>query len=214
MMPFLASSAPPKDVPGELVALAALFGLFAWSWWRRRQGEPSLAPALVWPLGGLIGLVVAGVISQRLNTAKAQSSEAARWPVVTGRVVRSVLRTAPVEPRLPSEAYQQSGLNLQIPESQRLDLLYRYQVDHRNYEGSVVTPGNLRIGDQEKTLALRFPEGLAVPVYYNPTNPAVAVLDPVALQTGNTSLPWTIALFSVGLFVLGWWDRRPTPIRQ
>lgn len=209
MIPLISSSAPPKDVPGELVTLVALFGFFAWSWWRHRQGKPPLAPPIVWPVGGFIGLVAAGVFTLQLNKAKEKSSEAARWPVVTGRVVRSVLRTAPLEPRQPLESSGRSGINLHFADSQYLDLLYRYKVDGRDYEGSFVTPGNFRVGDQEKALARRFPEGLQVPVFYHPTNPSIAVLDPVGLRPGDALMPWKIAVFSVGLFVLGWWDRRP-----
>jgi hypothetical protein len=213
---LLSPDAPPKDVPGMLVATVALAVLFVWSWWRRRQGRSPLAVPVVWPLAGVVCLVLAVVVSRKLDRAKELSSSAARWPVVTGRVVRSVMRTPPVGTSGHdwNSTRRGSGVGIRFENNRYLDLLYRFEVEGRTYEGSHVTPGNFRVGEQDESLARRFPEGKTVPVHYNPANPSDAVLDPVAVRPGDPSMPWKLATVAVGLFVLAWWDQRPRVVTR
>lgn len=216
MKPLLSPDAPPKDVPGLLVAMAVLAGLFMWSWWRRRQGRSPLAPPVVWPSAGIAILIFAAVVSRKLGWAKELSTSAARWPVVTGRVVRSVMRTSPVGTSGHdwNSTRRGSGVGIRFENDRYLDLLYRFEVEGRSYEGSHVTPGNFRVGEQDEALARRFPEGRLVPVHYNPVNPSDAVLDPVAARPGDSSMPWKLALVAVGCFVLAWWDQRPRVVTR
>ena len=193
-----------------------LVGLFAWSWWRRRQGRSSLAAAVVWPFAGVACLVLAVVVSRKLDRSKELSLSAARWPVVTGRVVRSVMRTPPVGTSGHdwNSTPRGSGVGIRFENNRYLDLLYRFEVEGRTYEGSYVTPGNFRVGEQEEALARRFPEGKTVPVHYNPANPSDAVLDPVAVRPGDLSMPWKLAFVAVGFFALAWWDQRPRVVTR
>jgi hypothetical protein len=216
MNPSLSPDPLPRDVPGLLVAMVVLAGLFVWSWWRRRQGGSPLAPGVVWPLAGVAFLIFAAVVSRKLGPAKEPSASAASWPVVTGRVVRSVMRTSPVgtsghdwnsTPRGP-------GVGIRFGKSRYLDLLYRFEVEGRGYEGSYVTPGNFRVGEQDESLARRYPQGRLVPVHYNPADPSDAVLDPVAVRPGDNSMPWKLAVVAVGCFVLAWWDGRPRIVNR
>ncbi len=216
MNQLITQDAPTRNVPGLLVATVALVGLFSWSWWRRRQGRSSLAAPVVWPLAGLVCLVVAGVVSRKLDRAMELSTSTARWPVVTGRVVRSVMRTPPVGTSGHdwNSTRRGSGVGIRFENNRYLDLLYRFEVEGRSYEGSYVTPGNFRVGEQEESLARRFPEGKPVAVHYNPANPSDAVLDPVSVRPGDRSMPWKFVAVSFGLFALGWWDRRPRVVTR
>lgn len=215
MNPLISPDAPTRDVPGILVAWVALVALFSWSWWRRRRGRSSLAPSIVWLMAGVLCLGFAVVVSAKLGSAKGNSSAAARWPVVTGVVVRSVVRTLqPGSMNRWNAATRGSGIGIRFDNDRYLDLLYRYEVDGRRHEGSMVTPGNFRVGDQEEVLARRFPEGARVQVHYNPADPSDAVLDPVAVHPGDASMPWKLVPVAIGLFALAWWDGRARVVTQ
>ncbi len=115
----------------------------------------------------LIGAAVfIGVLTFAVIYKLAEVSAARRWPATTGKILSSGIaaRRKPSQPRGDSVA--------NYPE-----VVYEYRVGGRRYRGERVSigeaAGNFGV---EETLA-RYPAGAAVQVYYNPANPAEAVLE-------------------------------------
>ena len=100
------------------------------------------------------------------------------WPTTTGRVRYSLART--------------TGQNY------RTQLWYEYHVDGVRYVAEEYRIGgsSTPFKDTARAVAARYPVGRIVKVYYNPSNPAEAVLEPGPWY-GNFIIP------AIGLLVLG-----------
>jgi hypothetical protein len=114
------------------------------------------------------------------------SSVTKTWPTTTGRILRS-------EVELRRSHSSDGGYS----SSYYPVVLYEYQVMGQTYQSSTLSPGlEYGLGFQGRVQArvAKYPVGSMVQVYYNPENPAQAVLEHSA--TGNRILGW------VGVFVL------------
>jgi hypothetical protein len=115
------------------------------------------------------------------------------WPATSG-----VIRSATLErSRLNGPGARQNYF--------RADILYDYQVAGVQYSGTRVSFGGLwriyfnRSNEWQATRILnRYPEGKKVAVFYNPNDPAVAILEPKI-----TDRTWTATAFSVAFLSWG-----------
>jgi hypothetical protein len=65
-------------------------------------------------------------------------------------------------------------------------IVYEYNVGGMNYQGQKITPGLRWGGSGSGKVVARYPAGSAVTVYYDPNNPADAVLE----RSVNTIVTW------------------------
>jgi hypothetical protein len=109
------------------------------------------------------------------------------WPTTTGRVLRS-------EVELRRSHSSEGGYS----SSYYPAVLYEYQVMGQRYQSSTLSPGmEYGLGFQGRVQArvAKYPAGSTVMVYYNPDNPAQAVLEHSA--TGNRIMGWVAVLILV-----------------
>lgn len=97
------------------------------------------------------------IFSARQSAAKAQS-----WAATTGRVILSTL-----EARRSSK-----GGTVHYPVVQ-----YQYRVNATDYESRKIMPGMEWGGSGARAVVAKYPAGSTVTVYYNPENPAEALLE-------------------------------------
>ncbi len=76
---------------------------------------------------------------------------------------------------------------------------YRYTVEGRTYTGSLLSFGKT-LFESESTTVARYPQGAQVDVFYDPKDPALAVLDPGAAPGTGLAL-----LAGIGLVGYGVW---------
>jgi hypothetical protein len=119
--------------------------------------------------------------------ASRQAGASKNWPATTGKIIASG-----IEPRRSSE-----GGTTYVPVVQ-----YQYVIDGRTYMGNRITFGN-QVGYGWTNMAQKqvdqYPPGGNVAVFYNPNEPAMAVLE----RTGgaSTKIYWGIAILM--LVILG-----------
>jgi hypothetical protein len=79
---------------------------------------------------------------------------------------------------------------------------YRYTVEGRTYRGGLLSFGKGLFESESTTLA-RYPQGAQVDVFYDPKDPALAVLDPGPAPATGYAL-----LAGLGLVGFGVWRGR------
>jgi hypothetical protein len=134
---------------GELVSMLP-------AWAQRVEGALGLA---------MIAVAVGTVIYQGLRLWRVAASQ--RWPSVPGLIVRS-RACVKRQHHSPSGGVRSS------------DIRYRYRVDDVAYESDVVCLGgqwDTSFGGPAERRLLRYPEGEAVEVYFDPANPRRACLE-------------------------------------
>ena len=149
----------------------------------------SIAPVLL--PGALVMAIfilgVPGAISGTIIYKMRMVRKAAHWPSTRARITKSTLRTAH---RTHADS-STTVVNIPVVE-------YEFTLGGSKYHGSHITGAdNVGIGPPAQTLD-RYPLDATVPVYYNPANPAEAVLE--------RDLPWspTVAYASAGaIFMAG-----------
>jgi hypothetical protein len=128
---------------------------------------------------GAIGLIL--IISSALQSRHAQATT--HWPSVPGKVLRAEIR--------PVEAFREKKQKVLLYAA---DVAYRYTVDGKEHIAGTIRPdlqSQPTTAEAERLIEL-YPVGKNVAVYYNPANPADAVLEP-----GRN--PQTISLLVCGI---------------
>lgn len=136
---------------------------------------------------GLVAIMVGfGVFYWKVDDFK-QAYASSSWPTVQGRIIHSEM----VRIRRPGETVSDA------------DITYSYMVNGRQYSGYLVSIPEYQ-GDARSMskIVKRYPEGNTVTVYYDPDNPANAVLEPglnmVLLAFGG----FLVLLTTVGILVV------------
>lgn len=131
------------------------------------------------------GLLVAG----GLQLAKARSSTS--WPTVTGTVLTSTVEATEHKPSAEEQRRERErrrspqvrigvGQKDEVRFTYEAVVTYSYSVDGVDHEGDRISIGAAGSGDPELAEAIRgrYPVGGAVPVHYDPSDPASSVLEP------------------------------------
>lgn len=124
-----------------------------------------------------------------------------RWPTVVGTVVASAVES------FRTLSAGSGGTKTHVT-MYRASILYSYEVDGRRYSSRQVRREELAGGeDLVRSTVAKFPAGSSVPVHYNPSNPADAVLE-TSPVLGFVVL-WLLAalMFAVGTSVSGVFTR-------
>jgi hypothetical protein len=112
-----------------------------------------------------IGLLIYG------KRVAGMAKDSATWPGVKGKIVRSeVVRND-----------DDMGRGRDRSATFMPDVGYTYSVDKTEYEGSLIAFGTRNFygsKDYANDYVERFPEGKRVSVFYDPSNPETAVLEP------------------------------------
>ena len=135
---------------------------------------------------GAIAIAIGGVvyIVQFRQGLRADTSKT--WPRAPGTVIASALEKSPDRRR-----------------RYRAALQYSYRVGGKEYHASrVFWGGNEGREKQMASVVETYPPGSAVRVFYDPRNPAEAVLDPIQ-NTGSRQLVlYALAMITLGLFTV------------
>jgi len=87
------------------------------------------------------------------------------WPSATGTVLMSSVQWG---------SGSHSGTSYPV-------VVYHYTVNEQSYQSQTIKAGeqflNVRVIGQAQATVARYPIGVSVPVYYNPTNPAESALE-------------------------------------
>jgi hypothetical protein len=127
---------------------------------------------------GLVTLLVGGIGAVLLVGAFLTARTPAKsndWPTTSGQVLASTIQ------------YRRSGGS----RSAYPLVMYAYQVEGRTYQSQRIYFGGVVGGSVMAGLVKKYPVGAQVPVYYNPQNPADAVLErsiPMAKMLGLTGI--------------------------
>ncbi len=116
---------------------------------------------------GIFTLIGVGVLIWGISDSRS-ALKSRNWPYVTGQVINSYV----------GESSDDDGTTYSA------EIQYTYVVSVRQYTGTRVSHGDISTSnsaDAEKIIA-RYPEGQAVEVFYDPTDPQQSVL-----QTGFTT---------------------------
>jgi hypothetical protein len=138
---------------------------------------------------------VCGFVS---NRRKSRIAASATWPSVVGAVLSNAIKII------------RNGKYGGGVETYSVSLRYRYAVGSADYESSRIGWGT-KYADVKPDIPEAFlrdhPAGQAIDVFYDPTNPAMAMVDPTGKRFGlihvNMTLfmAWTLSL--CGLLALG-----------
>lgn len=140
----------------------------------------------------LAGALVTWITWSNYRTALA----AARWPSTQARILNSVAEARRV-------LTHQGGGSTMIVWSPLVE--YSYQANGRDHYSSRISFGGDFAADRalaEKTVA-RYPAGSVATVYYDPTNPSSAVLEPRVAFAWPTLL-LVAGFFAAAIFFSGW----------
>ncbi len=116
------------------------------------------------PLILVAALVIFGVVLGGLGLSKYRSGQAsAEWPTVSGTISSGRV-----------QSHRRDGRTEYMPQVQ-----YSYQVGNRTFTGTRITVSDVyqRNRGSAEDILRKFPAGATVTVYYDPDDPAMAVLE-------------------------------------
>jgi len=146
------------------------------------------------------GFVLGGVwLIAAQTTAMWRGLQSRSWPTTAGTIVYAGW-----------QSYQRSGAYIgpnynAAPFLHQPDIHYRYEVNGRVYEGSRVSLHDHRDGNlgNVKAIVERYPVGSAIEVYFDPSEPSQAILEPGVAWFNVLFLGMGVVFVLVG-FGLGW----------
>lgn len=129
------------------------------------------------------------------------------WPTVPGRITTSAVIEELIEDRRDDD---KTSIDRKKIHRYQIDLRYAYRVNERDYVG--INPnwgwtGIYGLRELADKAAARFPTGQAVTVYYDPENPANAVLEPDGRQGSFAPLVFGAISAAVGAVLLAFFLR-------
>lgn len=135
---------------------------------------------------GVIAIVIGAVlyVVQLRQGLRAEASK--KWPRASGTVTACALEKSPEHRR-----------------RYRALVQYSYRVGGKDYQGSrIFWGGNEGREKHVASVVETYPAGSKVRVFYDPKNPAEAVLDPIQ-NTGSRQLVlYALAMITLGLFTV------------
>jgi hypothetical protein len=134
-----------------------------------------------------------GVFALKSLSFLCQARACSRWPTAPGSIVRAQVRTA----RLDDDPGETEFSDFKV--------LYAYRVKDREFRCTRLYVGNPVLSGSSRSaeaLAGRYKTGASVAVYYDPANPAMAMLEPLNLANARLSTLAAVAFGGLGALVL------------
>lgn len=135
---------------------------------------------------GVIAIVIGAVLymAQFRQGLRAEASK--KWPTASGTITASAM-----EP-LPNYKWRF-----------RAAVQYAYRVGGKNYQASrVFWGGNEGLEKHMASVVGTYPTGAKVRVFYDPKDPAEAVIDPIQNTGSRPTVLYALAMVTLGLFSL------------
>ena len=110
------------------------------------------------------------------NSRRSRIAASANWPSVTGTVLSNKLHVI-----------RSGGNPGDVSPTYSVALRYRYTVGQDSFEGSRIGWGTKsadRKPDIPEAFLREYPEGHAIEIFYDPANPATAMIDPTGIRFG------------------------------
>ncbi len=160
--------------------------------------------ALVLPVAAIALGVVFAIKSAALRR---QSLASAKWPTVTGKILGSRIDIAIVDNSTTVEDEERSGRRYVRPDEEvsTACVRYAYRVGDKDYQSTRLYIGRpVFYGSSvvAAATAAKYQPDARVPVYYNPDNPAQAVLEPLNFANAKLALGAAVGFGSCGLLAL------------
>jgi hypothetical protein len=132
---------------------------------------------------GVIAFAIGAVlyVAQFRQGLRADASK--KWPTAPGTVISSALEQSPDNKRRYRAAVQ-----------------YRYRVGKDYQSSRVFWGGNEGRKRHMASVVASYPAGATVPVYYDPQNPAEAVIDPTQNAGSRPLVLYAMGMMTLGLF--------------
>lgn len=151
-------------------------------------------------IGAVVLFAVSAVLALISNRRKSRIAASATWPSVSGTVMSNAVKiVGAVDP----------GAGTRAP-TYSVDLHYRYTVDGSDYESHRIGWGTKsadREPDIPEAFVRNYPAGHAIDVFYDPADPATAMIDPTGsrfrLVHVNLAgvMAWTLGLLGVLMLI-------------
>lgn len=158
-------------------------------------------------IGGLVLFAVSAVLALISNRRKSRIAASATWPSVSGTVLSNEVKTI--------NAGMGGG---EVSLTYSVNLRYRYAVGGTDYECSRIGWGT-KSADREPDIPQAFvrdyPAGRAIEVFYDPADPAAAMIDPTGsrfrLVHVNLAgvMAWTLGFCGLLLLIFAALSARP-----
>ena len=160
--------------------------------------------ALVLPVAAIALGVVFAVKSFILRR---QAAASAKWPTVMGEIIGSGIDTAIVDNSTAVED-EESADRRRLADDDTVStasVRYAYRVGDKDYQSTrlyIGRPVFYGLSSVAAATAAKYPPHARVQVYYNPDNPAQAVLEPLNFANATLALGAAAGFGSCGLLAL------------
>lgn len=160
--------------------------------------------ALMLPVAAIVLGVVFAVKSVALRR---QSLASAKWPTVTGKILGARIDSAIVDNITAVEDEESSGHRYVRPDEEVTTacIRYAYRVGDKDYQSTrlyIGRPVFYGASVVAAATAAKYLPDAQVTVYYNPDNPAQAVLEPLNFANAKLALGAAAGFGSCGLLAL------------
>ena len=151
-----------------------------------------MSDSLMLVLAALACLAASAILALVSSQRRHRIAASANWPSVSGTVLSNKLHVI-----------RSGGNPGDVSPTYSVALRYRYSVGPETYESSRIGWGAKsadRKPDIPETFLREYPEGHAIAVFYDPMNPAMAMIDPTGSRFGLVHvnlarvMAWTFAL--------------------
>jgi len=160
--------------------------------------------ALVLPIAAI---ALGAVFAVKSLALRRQSAASAQWPTGTGKIIGSRIDTETVDNITAVEDEETAGRRhlRHDEEVSTASVRYSYRVDGREYQSTRLYIGRPVFYGRPgvaAAAAAKYPPQAQVPVYYNPDNPAQAVLEPLNFANAKLALGAAAGFGGCGLLAL------------
>jgi hypothetical protein len=142
-------------------------------------------------------VVFGGVFALKSASLRRQGRICAQWPVISGKVLESHAEVKAVEN--PNDRRHRDDVFFGATVS------YAYRVSDRDYRSTRLYEGRPVFGGSPKAaqdILAKYPAGASVSVFYNPANPAEAMLEPLNFANARLALILGIGFGGFGLLAI------------
>ena len=161
--------------------------------------------AIVLPIAAI---TLGAIFAVKSLTLRRQSVASAKWPTVTGTIIGSRINTEIIDNSTAVADQESAGGHRHLPQDDTVStasVRYSYRVGSKDYQSTRLYVGRPvfygRAGMAAATAA-KYPPHAQVPVYYNPNNPAQAVLEPLNLANAKLALGAAVGFGGCGLLAV------------